>query len=106
MGYEPEASRTGRHGEGPRAQLPRLAHSPEQKQQPWAWPVSRPRPKTSDQVVTDLAISIGESSMGSLAAYRDLYQVAEAAGLDAGLAYEYSHDYEITDTDERLAGFR
>jgi len=59
-----------------------------------------------DQVVTDLAISIGESSTGSLAAYRDLYQAAEASGLDTGLAYEYSHDYEITDTDERLAGFR
>jgi len=59
-----------------------------------------------DQLITDLVISVGESSMESLAAYRDLYQAAEASGLDAGLGYEYSHDYEITDIDERLAGFR
>lgn len=59
-----------------------------------------------DDAVAHLAASIGEASAGSLAAYKDLYRAAEASGLDAGLAYEYSHDYEIDDTDERLASFR
>jgi len=59
-----------------------------------------------DDVVAQLAAAIGESSTGSLAAYKDLYRAAEASGLDDGLAYEYSHDYEISDTDERLASFR
>jgi len=59
-----------------------------------------------DEAVAALAASVLESSVGSLAAYKDLYGVAEESGLEAGLAYEYSHDYEITDTDERLASFR
>lgn len=59
-----------------------------------------------DATVDALAASICESSAGSLAAYRDLYQAAESSGLDAGLAYEYGHDYEIADTEERLASFR
>lgn len=59
-----------------------------------------------DQTVATLAASIGESSAGSLAAYKDLYRAAEESGLDAGLAYEYGHDYDISDTDERLASFR
>jgi enoyl-CoA hydratase/carnithine racemase len=59
-----------------------------------------------DATVTALAAQVVESSAGSLAAYKDLYGVAESLGIEGGLAYEYSHDYEITDTDERLAGFR
>ena len=59
-----------------------------------------------DDTVAALAASVGQASIGSLAAYKDLYHAAEASGLDAGLDYEYSHDYVITDTDERLAGFR
>lgn len=59
-----------------------------------------------DASVDALALSVGESSTGSLAAYKDLYRVAESAGIGPGLDYEYSHDYDINDTDERLAGFR
>jgi len=59
-----------------------------------------------DATVLALAGSIGECSSGSLAAYKDLYQAAESSGLAGGLDYEYSHDYVIDDTDERLASFR
>lgn len=59
-----------------------------------------------DASVEALALSIGESSTGSLAAYKDLYRAAESAGIGPGLDYEYSHDYQIDDTDERLASFR
>jgi len=59
-----------------------------------------------DAAVDALAATVGESSPGSLAAYKDLYKIAETAGLADGLAYEYSHNYEITDTDGRLASFR
>jgi len=59
-----------------------------------------------DATVDALAASICESSAGSLIAYRDLFQAAESLGIDAGLAYEYSHDYDIDDTDERLGSFR
>jgi len=59
-----------------------------------------------DDAVAAMAQSIGESSADSLAAYKDLYRAAETSGLADGLAYEYSHDYYIGDTEERLAGFR
>ncbi len=61
-----------------------------------------------DAAVDALVASICETSMGSLAAYKDLYRAAESSGIAAGLDYEYSHDYtDYTDaTDERLAGFR
>jgi enoyl-CoA hydratase/carnithine racemase len=59
-----------------------------------------------DAAVAELAASVCENSAGSLAAYKDLYRVAESVGLDAGLTYEASNDYVITDTDERLASFR
>ena len=59
-----------------------------------------------DAVVAEMAAAIAEASPGSLAAYKDLYRAAESEGLADGLAYEYSHDYEIGDTDERLASFR
>ena len=46
------------------------------------------------------------TSHPSLAAYKDLYRVAEQHGLTDGLAYEAATDYPITDTDSRLGGFR
>lgn len=67
--------------------------------------MSAPR-EDLDAVVDTLIASIGASSSGSLAAYKDLYRAAESSGLAAGLDYEYGHDYAITDTDERLADFR
>lgn len=59
-----------------------------------------------DATVAALLAAIGESSPGSLSAYKDLYRAAESSGLAQGLDYEYGTDYEITDTDERLASFR
>ena len=59
-----------------------------------------------DEVVADLASAIVANSAGSLAAYKDLYAASERLGLDDGLAYEAAISYTISDTDERLAGFR
>ena len=59
-----------------------------------------------DTTVDELVGVIVANSSGSLAAYKDLFQVAEQEGLTDGLAYEASTDYPIDDTDERLAAFR
>lgn len=59
-----------------------------------------------DGVVSEMAVAIAANSHESLAAYKDLYSVAESSGLDTGLDYEAATTYEISDTDERLAGFR
>ena len=56
-----------------------------------------------DQRVGELAAAIAENSPGSIAAYKDLYRKSENAGLDDGLAYEYSTIYEISDVRERMA---
>ena len=59
-----------------------------------------------DDEVSALVEQILGNSEGSLAAYIDLYRVAEQLGLADGLTYEATTDYPITDTDSRLAGFR
>ncbi len=59
-----------------------------------------------DGVVSELAATIVANSAGSLAAYKDLYAASERLGLEDGLAYEAATNYPISDTDERLAGFR
>jgi enoyl-CoA hydratase len=59
-----------------------------------------------DVEVAGLVDQILGNSDGSLAAYKDLYRVAEQHGLADGLAYEAATDYPIADTDSRLAGFR
>lgn len=59
-----------------------------------------------DAAVDKMAAGIGANSIESLAAYKDLYAVAESKGLDAGLEYEAATTYDINDTDERLADFR
>ena len=59
-----------------------------------------------DHVVVELANQILANSSGSLAAYKDLYREALDGGLADGLGYEASTAYPITDTDERIAGFR
>lgn len=59
-----------------------------------------------DATVNELVELIAANSSGSLAAYKDLFQVAEQEGLTDGLAYEASTDYPIDDTEERLAAFR
>ncbi len=59
-----------------------------------------------DGIVDELVTAIAANSAGSLAAYKDLYRVAENAGLADGLAYEASTDYPIADTEARVASFR
>lgn len=59
-----------------------------------------------DDEVTALVDQILGNSSGSLAAYKDLYRVAEQDGLADGLTYEAATGYPITDTESRLAGFR
>lgn len=59
-----------------------------------------------DETVRAMATRISANSAESIAAYKDLYAVAESTGLAPGLAYEAATTYEISDTDERLASFR
>lgn len=59
-----------------------------------------------DAAVDDLVATLLANSQGSLAAYKDLYRAALDSDMVAGLAYEAGAEYEITDTDERVADFR
>ena len=59
-----------------------------------------------DAVVVELIGEIRQNSLGSLAAYKDLYRTAVDVGLADGLAYEAGTDYAIADTEPRIAGFR
>ncbi|MEM7095382.1 MAG: enoyl-CoA hydratase/isomerase family protein [Actinomycetota bacterium] len=59
-----------------------------------------------DAVTAEMASAIAANSMGSLAAYKDLYTQAESTGVAEGLVYETATSYGIGDTEERLAGFR
>ena len=59
-----------------------------------------------DATVDALLAEVLANSDGSLAAYKDLYQVAEDRGLRDGLAYEAATDYPIADTEDRIADFR
>lgn len=59
-----------------------------------------------DATVDELIAEIAANSTDSLAAYKDLYGVAEDTGLRDGLAYEAATDYPIADTEARIADFR
>ena len=59
-----------------------------------------------DTALSALLDEIRPNSAESIAAYKDLYAVAENKGLVAGLNYEAAMDYEFSDTDERLSQFR
>ena len=59
-----------------------------------------------DAAVDDLVRAVTANSTGSLRAYKHLYRAAERLPLPEGLAYESATQYPITDTDERIAGFR
>ena len=62
-----------------------------------------------DELDTALSVLLDEirpNSAESIAAYKDLYAVAENKGLVEGLNYEAATDYEFSDTDERLSQFR
>lgn len=59
-----------------------------------------------DAAVDELVRAVTASSTGSLRAYKDLYRAAEREALPDGLVYEAAADYPISDTEERVAGFR
>ena len=59
-----------------------------------------------DATVDELIAEIAANSTDSLAAYKDLYRVAEDQGLRNGLTYEAATDYPIADTEARIADFR
>jgi enoyl-CoA hydratase len=59
-----------------------------------------------DEVVAELARTVAANSRAALAAYKDLYRAAEGGSLSDGLAYEAAAEYEIHDTEDRVAGFR
>jgi enoyl-CoA hydratase len=69
--------------------------------------VARACPRAElDVVVAELAAAVAANSRGSLRAYKDLYRAAQQRPLTEGLAYEAATEYEITDTEDRIAGFR
>ena len=60
-----------------------------------------------DTLVAERAAAIAANSQGSVAAFKDLYNLAQQGlAMDAALDEECNRTYEaITDTSERLAGF-
>lgn len=54
-------------------------------------------------VVDQLAESIAAQSSGSIAAYKDMFAKSANTGLQEGLEYEFNTEFEIEDTDERMA---
>jgi len=59
-----------------------------------------------DAAVEEVVDAVLANSAGSLAAYKDLYSRALDTGLAEGLEYEATAEYEIDDTDARIASFR
>jgi enoyl-CoA hydratase/carnithine racemase len=59
-----------------------------------------------DAAVDALVAEIVANSPASLAAYKDLYRQTAGRPLSEAIAYEYSTDYEIGDTEARLAPWR
>ena len=57
-----------------------------------------------DRAVAELIAELRENSLGSLAAYKDLYRTALDVGLARGLEYEASTDYAISDTERQDRG--
>ena len=58
-----------------------------------------------DAHVRDLAQKIAANSAGSIAAYKDLYAKADNSGLNDGLSYEETTNYDIEDVGSRLSTF-
>ncbi|WP_083473718.1 enoyl-CoA hydratase/isomerase family protein [Frankia sp. R43] len=59
-----------------------------------------------DETVAGVARQIAANSAGALTAYKDLYRQADDARTTAGLEYEAAARYDISDTEQRVAGFR
>lgn len=60
-------------------------------------------PEELESVVDELATTIAAQSSGSVAAYKDMYAKSANTGLEEGLEYEFNTEFEIEDTDERMA---
>ena len=58
-----------------------------------------------DAAVKKVTDGIAESSEGSVAAFKDLFDHWLTGSVDDALKYEARAEYEITDTNERLSGF-
>lgn len=59
-----------------------------------------------EEVTTDFAKKIMANSLESLAAYKYLYNHGIRLTLEKGLELEFSSEFDITDTEDRLASFR
>lgn len=59
-----------------------------------------------DEVVAELARAIAANSRAAVAACKDLHRATERSSLVDGLAYEATAEYEIHDTEDRVAAFR
>jgi enoyl-CoA hydratase len=59
-----------------------------------------------DEAIDTLVAEVAANSVGSVAAYKDLYRQALEGGLSDGLGYEASTAYRIDDTEERISAFR
>ncbi len=59
-----------------------------------------------EQALEAMVKKIMANSPQSLAAYKKLYNTNEAMTLDQGLALEFASEFQISDTDERLKGFK
>ena len=59
-----------------------------------------------EEALETMTKKIMANSPQSLAAYKQLYNTNEAMTLDKSLALEFSSEFPITDTEERLKGFK
>ncbi|MHB8085269.1 MAG: enoyl-CoA hydratase/isomerase family protein, partial [Dehalococcoidia bacterium] len=59
-----------------------------------------------EEAVQNLAKKIMANSPQSIMAYKQLYNANESMTLDKSLKLEFGSEFDITDTDQRLAGFR
>lgn len=63
-------------------------------------------PDKLEQALETMVKKIMANSPQSLAAYKQLYNTNETMSLDQGLALEFKSEFQITDTEERLKGFK
>jgi len=59
-----------------------------------------------EQALETMAKKIMANSPQSILAYKHLYNTNEAMTLDQGLALEFGSEFQISDTEERLKGFK
>jgi len=59
-----------------------------------------------EQAIEAMVKRIMANSPQSLAAYKHLYNTNETMTLDQGLALEFNSEFQISDTEERLKGFK